>query len=78
MTESILMVVYSSVSVPGTEFIALDGSLPYCLNSSEPHVVNSSSVLIVSPAVVQEEGNIIWISIYSRLLLRMPRRKQRN
>ena len=28
MTESILMVVYSSVNVPGIEFIALNGSLP--------------------------------------------------
>ena len=56
-TESILMVVYSSVNVAGTEFIALNGTLPQCLNESEPHVVGSNtSVTIMRPAVIQKEG----------------------
>ena len=51
------MVVYSSVNVAGTEFIALNGTLPQCLNESEPHVVGSNtSVTIMRPAVIQKEG----------------------
>ena len=63
------MVVYSSVNVPGTEFIALNGSLPPCLNGSEPHVVGSnSSVTIMRPAVVQKEGSYIGTSCYRNLI----------
>ena len=61
MTESILMVVYSSVNVAGTELIALNGSLPTCLNGSEPHVVGSNNAVItMRPAVIQKEGSVIF------------------
>ena len=69
MTESILMVVYSSVNVPGTEFIALNGSLPTCLNGSEPHVVGSNnSVLTMRPTVIQKEGSVICSSFHRNLI----------
>ena len=51
------MVVYSSVNVPGTEFISLNGDpLPSCLNNTEPHVVGDSDI-IMRPAVVKNKGN---------------------
>ena len=66
------MVVYSSVNVPGTEFIALNGSLPSCLSSSEPHVVSSNdSILMVRPAVVKKEGTIFWTCFCTGLVFRM-------
>ena len=63
------MVVYSSVQVPGTEFIALNGTLPSCLNSTEPHVVGSNnSVLVMRPAVVKRGGNFICANINGNLM----------
>ena len=59
LAESILMTVYSSANVPGTEFIALGGSLPSCLNGSEPHVIGTNiSATMMRPAlaVIQEES----------------------
>ena len=54
------MVVYSSVQVPGTEFIPLNGTLPSCLNTTEPHVVGSNnSVLVMRPAVVKKGGSFV-------------------
>ena len=59
------MVVYSSVQVPGTEFIALNGTLPSCLNGTEPHVVGSNnSVLVMRPAVVKKGGSFICANTY--------------
>ena len=50
------MLVYSSINVPGTEFISLDDDpLPSCLNTTEPHVVGNSDI-IMRPAVVKKEG----------------------
>ena len=55
-TGNILMVVYSSISVPGTEFVTLgDAPLPSCLNTTELHVVGDLD-LMMRPAVVTNEG----------------------
>ena len=56
--EDILLVVYSSVSVPGTEFIPLDGEpLPTCLNGTEPHIVSSvNATTMMRPAIVRNKG----------------------
>ena len=56
LTGNILMVVYSSISVPGTEFVTLgDVPLPSCLNTTELHVVGDLD-LMMRPAVVTNEG----------------------
>ena len=51
---TVLMVVYSSVKVPGTEFISLNGPLPTCLNATENHVVGLN--MIMRPAVIESGG----------------------
>ena len=59
------MVVYSSVGVPGTEFIPLNGDpLPSCLEGTQPHVVGPNLfedhpddlTTLMRPAVVRDEG----------------------
>ena len=61
LAENILMVVYSSLDVPGTEFIPLDGdTLPTCINEMEPHVVSSANATtMMRPAVVKNNGDIV-------------------
>ena len=64
------MVVYSSVNVPGTEFIALNGSLPSCLNGSEPHVIGSiTAATIMRPAVSIKEGK--FKTVLGKLILNL-------
>ena len=60
LAETILMVVYSSLDVPGTEFIPLNGEpLPTCLSETEPYVVGSNNAtILMRPAVVRNKGDI--------------------
>ena len=57
------MVVYSSLNVPATEFIPLNGEpLPTCLSDTEPHVVSSANTTaMMRPAVFRNEGDILLL-----------------
>ena len=75
LAETILMVVYSSLDVPGTEFIPLDGEpLPTCLSETEPYVVSpNDATIMMRPAVVRNKGDIQWSPLLRAVDKKSPR-----